>query len=654
MIDMGELGRLVWRDWMVDGVPSSGSHQPMKQDIRTFVAAIDLQKGHVFADVAALRLHQGDATTATIVARTAYGDGQGGAFAVDAADTVTADDGQFVIVDRLGRRWKRVNAFVQRGTGAVLRQMRDKLREVEVSVEDYHLAIDADDTNAINRAIAAIPANGGTITFNRNVNTPYNISAAIVITRGNITLHGKHHGVVTINSTSTTANHFTIGAVASTYLFNIHIHKFVFTRSHLCSAGRAIDCVNVGYSTFERLRIFGDNKQYQGLRFRSCNSLYLSRIRTENIQKEAGWFEGLSARTAALDGNIINLFIEDWYNSGSHAHSTSLATQGAIVFKDFCQGIWIDEYASDSHKGYALYLAGTLANRAENTLIHVTSLDVESGKPSAGALRIDGYANVWVDTEWVSGKDLNTVHIGQDATGVYWARGDVAIGYDGAEAAAFFVDGQVVSCGARMVGYSTNAHSTGISIGPHADIIDFHAGAVVQVATGLAVHVSSRTGKKIALSGTRFYSNRMDCNFDLTTTAHDLHIDCPGLPVFLRGDVNLGGSGISASMRVVAHATNVNGLEVHGAEKGATPGLLAKGQDTDVGLFDQTKGAGVRGFRSQDGAKLNLELLGTNPAGGSTILYVRYHNGSVEKYENIGVGDVDSGGTGYRTLRLPN
>jgi hypothetical protein len=60
-----------------------------------------------FATFAALRLYQGSETTATVVARTTFGDGGGGTFAVKTGDTAL-DDGALIIVDNLGRRWWRI------------------------------------------------------------------------------------------------------------------------------------------------------------------------------------------------------------------------------------------------------------------------------------------------------------------------------------------------------------------------------------------------------------------------------------------------------------------------------------------------------------------------------------------------------------------
>lgn len=74
-----------------------------------------------FATMAAMRLYKGAATTANVVARTTFGDGGGGTFAVKSGDTSTADDGALVLVDSLGRRWFRVydGAFNVKWWGAI-------------------------------------------------------------------------------------------------------------------------------------------------------------------------------------------------------------------------------------------------------------------------------------------------------------------------------------------------------------------------------------------------------------------------------------------------------------------------------------------------------------------------------------------------------
>lgn len=490
--------------------------------------------------------------------------------------------------------------FTQAGLEAVARSTRDKLREVEISVEDFFVNGEATDRPSINRAIAAIPAGGGTVLFNRNGASPYVIDQAIVVSRGNIMLRGKHRGSTTLHSTSLTANHLTIGAIGAAYLFNVHLENIVFTRADVASAGWAIDVANSGYVTFTDLRVYGDNKQYQGIRGLSVSNFYLKRVRTENIQKEAGYFEGLGSSPAVTDGTVVNLSIEDWYNSGCHAGAPNLAAAallGVVVFGDYCQGIWIDEYACDSHKGYALYLKGTLANRAYNTLIHINQLDVESAQPGGGALRVGAFRAVWIDAEWVSGRDINTVHLESDAQNIFWLRGDIAIAWTAAEAAALFIDGDVVEVRGRVVGYSTNAHGTGVSIGPNASTVDFHGGAVCQLAMAVAVHASSRSGKSISFNGTRFFDNADDFDFDLSAASHSIHVDCPDVLGYINGG---------------------------------------------------------RVFRSSDASMNLMEVSETEPTSGNSVLSLCYHNGTDVVFEPVTLGAADSGGTGYRALRVPN
>lgn len=655
MTSITDLGAQAWRDFNTDGVPSSGARHTPKSDARAVMAALDTQKAEAVEDLAALKVLTSRPASALTAGEASAYDGLGDAYAWDEGATDTANE-PFIVTPTSGPagRYKMLSPFVQNGTGAVMRRMRDKLREVELSVEDFWLAIDADDTNAINRAIAAVPADGGTVIFNRNLGDVYNISAALSVQRGNISLRGKHGGIVTINSTSTTANHMTIGAVGAAYLFNIHLSDLVFTRTGVCSAGWAIDAANIGHASFGDIRVYGDNKQYQGLRFRSCSNLRISGIRTENCLKESGYFGGLGTGPATMDGMVIDVIIEDWRNAGGHASSASLATQGILILDDFVGGVWIQKYTCDSHKGYALYLKGTLANRASNTLIKVNQLDVESGAVGAGAFKVDAYTGVWVDAEWVSGKDLDTVHVGTNAQNIFWNRGDIAIAYSATEAAAFYCDGQVVHCGAQMVGYSTNAHGTGIQIGANADRVFFLGGGVNQMAVGLDVHASSRTGKTIVLRGVEFNGNASVASFDLTAVAHDLHIDCEGLAKMLRGDMYLGGSPLSAPLHIVGDPLNVNGINLYGGQSGAPPNMAVVGAGTNIGYFETMKGTGNRGFKSQAGAATNMELLGADPGSGTTVIYVRYHNGVSVTYQNVSLGAADSGGAGFKVLRVPN
>jgi hypothetical protein len=41
MTDILDLGNTAWRDYEIDGVPSSGAHRPGKTEVRAFVAAVN-------------------------------------------------------------------------------------------------------------------------------------------------------------------------------------------------------------------------------------------------------------------------------------------------------------------------------------------------------------------------------------------------------------------------------------------------------------------------------------------------------------------------------------------------------------------------------------------------------------------------------------
>jgi hypothetical protein len=628
-----------------------------------------------------------------------------------------------LLADAAGTMWS------QYGAGAVSRSVQAKLREVELSVEDFWLAIDADDLNSINRAIAAVPAGGGTVVFNRALGSEYKISGPIVINRGNMALRGKHGGTVGIESTSLTANHVTIGAVGAPYLFNIHLSDLVFMRSSVASAGWAIDATNIGYATFERLRVYGDAKQYQGLRFRSATNIRLIDILTENIQKEAGYFGGLSAAVSATDGNVINVTIERWYNSGSHrgvmtavtttngspnltavastrgvavGHpisgpgipggatvlsfvpntsivmsanasasatvtatinaSSSLATQGALVLGDFVQGFFLERYGSDSHKGYALYLAGTLANRAENTLIKINRLDVESGQTTAGALRIDAYTNVFVAWEWISGKDLNVIYVSNNAQRITLTGSQVALAYVAQEAACLYSDGQYVRVTADLIGYSTNAHGAGVSLGPNTQYFDYIGGSISQLSFGVLVDAAALLGRSIQILGVRFTLNVSDI-FNLQTTPNDIVINCPGIPVCTpSADFYVGGTPITAPLRVAWNADRINGLQLIGGVPGSFPNLIVRSAgsfpDAHVGFNIVTRGTGnlslQRNAGQPGGPQAALTVLGAAQVAGETCLAVTYHDGAAMVHKQIVLGGPDSGGAGYRALRVPN
>ncbi len=130
-------------------------------------------------------------------------EGAGTTYVHDAS--IFAADPPFSIIDQAGRGFRRVESlaandgatrvgFKQFGANALDQTMADKLQRI-VHVDDYRLAPDADDTNAFERAVAAIVATGGEILLDPKKR--YLVSGSITIASTKpITIRGGGFGQV--------------------------------------------------------------------------------------------------------------------------------------------------------------------------------------------------------------------------------------------------------------------------------------------------------------------------------------------------------------------------------------------------------------------------------------------------------------------------
>lgn len=73
---------------------------------------------------------------------------------------------------------------------------------------------------------------------------------------------------------------------------------------------------------------------------------------------------------------------------------------------------------------------------------------------------------------------------------------------------------------------------------------------------------------------------------------------------------------------------------------------------TNVGLDVLTKGSGKHRFASETGSKTLVEM--DDVTSGQTALLVRTNDGAVTSVRRVTVGAADSGGSGYRVLRVTN
>ena len=86
-----------------DIVAAAEAARDAAQEAAGFAAAVPTS----FPTIAALRLNEGPATSATIVSGETFNDGKGGHFDLEAGETEAEDDGENVIVDANGGRWFR-------------------------------------------------------------------------------------------------------------------------------------------------------------------------------------------------------------------------------------------------------------------------------------------------------------------------------------------------------------------------------------------------------------------------------------------------------------------------------------------------------------------------------------------------------------------
>ena len=105
-----------------------------------------------------------------------------------------------------------------------------------------------------------------------------------------------------------------------------------------------------------------------------------------------------------------------------------------------------------------------------------------------------------------------------------------------------------------------------------------------------------------------------------------------------------------------AVASAINQVDITNASGSGPPIIGVAGTTADVGLVLKTKGTGTSSKIAIQNASASEQFaIQTDaPTSGKTTMYVRYHNGTSEFEGNVTVGSVDSGGTGFRLLRVVN
>lgn len=215
--------------------------------------------------------------------------------------------------------------FIQAGTGAIVRTMQDKARDI-VSVLDFGAdpTFTNDSTAAFNAAITAAQAAGG-----KAVYVPggtYKISSTIAITTNPIELYGDSSLGSCLKSPNANNPIITV----ATGLSGISIHHLFLDRAVIAtSGGDGIQWALNGVADGEmhHLRVW---HQYNGLQIGGCALAWLYHIRSEYNQ-QFGVLQIKNDTAYQLQIFVDNIYVGSNGSDGYSVRSSVSATSGAAT-----------------------------------------------------------------------------------------------------------------------------------------------------------------------------------------------------------------------------------------------------------------------------------------------------------------------------------
>lgn len=140
-------------------------------------------------------------------------------------------------------------------------------------------------------------------------------------------------------------------------------------------------------------------------------------------------------------------------------------------------------------------------------------------------------------------------------------------------------------------------------------------------------------GGKTAFAGATGAASALHIGGGTSTTGVHLYSDTVG-KLWLRND------------------SGNQGLVIDAHAAAAVPYVEFQQNGTVVGNIQITNGAGMDFYK--DSTNVGLRLKAGEPASGETVAELRYHNGTSVVRQLVTVGAADSGGAGYKVLRVPN
>ncbi|SFG88205.1 hypothetical protein [Methylobacterium gossipiicola] len=262
-------------------------------------------------------------------------------------------------------------------------------------------------------------------------------------------------------------DYFFLVGNTSSMSYNFYLEECLFTKEKVSSSGAILRLQNVYKWGFSHIRAFCENKIWRVLELKNASSMISRDVDVDSVRERAVYAEpGGSGTAGSLDGLTIDHVYDLWYVVGSNSVSTNPANEGVFEFADNFQAIWFLGPKVASHKGYAIYFKGTIANRTNNTLNLVFNPNIESGKDPSGIVRMDATAasHIAGPSSWSTGKGTTfpAIRLDPDSQGNFVRQ--IQIGISGA-GYGILDEGTVNTVeDMELVGYDSSAE-TGIVIG---------------------------------------------------------------------------------------------------------------------------------------------------------------------------------------------
>jgi len=229
-------------------------------------------------------------------------------------------------------------SFLQAGTGAVTRNMQDKVRE-SVSVKDFGAIGDGttDDTAAIQAAVNSVSSNGGQVIFPSG---SYKTTSEILIPSSNVSLIGDSElstKIIRIGSGNT------IRFYSASGLNSVGVSRISFIGQDVgITSGNHLVFKNCYKITVQNVNV---NNGFSGFEFESSNNI---RVHTVNMN----FTNALSSSArhgmhfVTQNADVFVSFVNIWMGYIVTTPSLAITCNGDYGFHvEACDGLWI----SDTH-----------------------------------------------------------------------------------------------------------------------------------------------------------------------------------------------------------------------------------------------------------------------------------------------------------------